>query len=191
LRIIEDSTFVKLDEFDAEKLYKEYVDIYKKYCKFVNKTRIELLNTKDKEKISYRRMVYDTQKELLENIIYLERYLPYSKRYYTKKQNKEIQRLTFDKKSNVGFIPLEIYGDNVEEIVKNKILKDEMLTIMKTLLSNKQYSCTYMYFWGNMTQQEIAEKLGINQSNVARNIENAINKIRESEYFLSFLENIL
>lgn len=185
------STFVELKNIDIRKLYNEYIISYQKIHQYANKIRKGYVNTTDKDKINERRTVYDVEKELLEVILWLEKYLPYEKREYTKKQAQETKRLTFDKKSNVGFTPLDNYTDKIEKIVENKILKNELLYIIKTLLSDKQYSCVYLYFWEGMTQEEIAKKLGISKSEVNQKIQVSIDKIKNSEYFLSILENLL
>jgi len=190
-RIIEDSTFVELTKFNMQKLYKQYVKSYLKLKKYANKIMEEYINTVDKDKQQHRRIVYDARDEMLETIILLERYLKPKKRYYTMLQELKLKRLTYNKKSDIGFTPINQYIKDVDEIVENRVLAGEMLAMMKALLTNKQYTCTYMYFWGGMTQQEIADKLGINQQNVAKYIQNSINKFRTSEYFLSLLENIL
>jgi DNA-directed RNA polymerase specialized sigma subunit len=189
-RIIEDSTFVELTKFNMQKLYKQYVKSYLKLKKYANKIMEEYINTVDKDKQQHRRIVYDARDEMLETIILLERYLKPKERYYTMLQELKLKRLTYDKKSDIGFTPINQYIKEVDEIVENRILANEMLAMMKALLTDKQYACTYMYFWGGMTQQEIADKLGMTRQNVALHIDVSINKFRNSEYFSSLLENL-
>jgi DNA-directed RNA polymerase specialized sigma subunit len=62
---------------------------------------------------------------------------------------------------------------------------------MKELLSKQQYSCTYMFFFNHLTQEEISKMLNLDYTTVSKYIFNSIDKIKKSEYFLKFLEKIM
>lgn len=195
-----------------QKLYYEYVDTYKqilKYIKKVNKEIVDLkfyyksLDKKNKDnkpeienykikinnKTKERNILYSTESSLLDIVMYLERYLPYESRFYSRKYTDEQRKLTFNKASNVGFILKEKLNENdVESLVHNKLLQNEMLVILKELLTSRQYTCMYMYFYEGFTQEQIADKLGITHQNVSVHISNSIDIIRKSENLLNLIE---
>jgi predicted DNA-binding protein YlxM (UPF0122 family) len=150
---------------------------------------IEEMKIKIKHKIKERNMLYGSAEELLDIIMHLERYLPYEKRYYCRKQAEELSKQTFNKASNVGVVFQEnISIQSVEELVHNKILQGELLYIFKSLLTKKQYTCMYMYYYEKYTQEQIADKLVMTRQNVSAHINNSIELIQRSEYLLSLLE---
>jgi RNA polymerase sigma factor (sigma-70 family) len=57
-------------------------------------------------------------------------------------------------------------------------LKEALPKAMEKLTS-RQREVVIMYFWHNMTQQEIAEELGIAQSTVNGNIQLALKKLKK------------
>lgn len=123
--------------------------------------------------------------------MWLERYLPYEKRYYSRKNDEEQRKLTYDKKSDTGIVFEEnINRKGIEDLIHNKILKNELLCMLKELLTDKQYTCVFMYYYEGYTQEQIADKLKMTQPNVLVHIKNSIKIIRESEYFLSLLKYI-
>jgi RNA polymerase sigma factor (sigma-70 family) len=196
----------------AEKdLYYEYVESYKKVIKY----RIEIINKintlksycKDykndkefedlienikihiKEKINEKNYLLGAEENLLYIMIWLERYLLYEKRYYSRKYDEEQKRLTYNKKSDIGIVFDEnLNGKAIDELVHNKILKNELLCILKDLLTDKQYSCVFMYYYEGFTQEQIADKLKIDFTTVSKYIQNSIDKIRNSECFLNILK---
>ena len=180
-------TFVKFDNFNIKDLYNQYKKNYKKIHKYANHIRKVYSKTTDKEKIKYRKIIYDIEKELLEILIKLESYLPYKERYYTHKELNKFLNLVYDKSSSVGFTPIEFKINNNEELIQNKILQNELLRMMKELLTKKQYSCMYMYFYQGMTQEEIANIMKMTQANVNIHLKNSIKIISNSEYFNNVL----
>ena len=63
--------------------------------------------------------------------------------------------------------------------------------MLKDLLTDKQYTCVFMYFFEGYTQEHIADKLKIERPTVTQYIQNSIEKIRMSEYFLNILNNFI
>lgn len=70
-------------------------------------------------------------------------------------------------------------SDNSELIERMKTALKEALTE----LTDKQLEVVQMYFWDNMTQQEIADELGISQPAVVKHLQLAIKKLRNSRHF--------
>jgi len=196
----------------AEKdLYYEYVESYKKVIKY----RIEIINKintlksycKDykndkefedlienikihiKEKINEKNYLLGAEENLLYIMIWLERYLLYEKRYYSRKNDEEQKRLTYNKKSDTGIVFDEnLNRKAIDVLVHNKILKKELLYILKELLTDKQYICVFMYYYEGYTQEQIADKLRMTHQNISVHINNSIDIIRKSEYFISLLK---
>jgi len=70
-------------------------------------------------------------------------------------------------------------SDNSEQIERMK----SALTKALTELTDKQLEVVQMYFWDDMTQQEIAKELGTSQQMVAKHLKYALKKLRNSRYF--------
>lgn len=70
-------------------------------------------------------------------------------------------------------------NSNTEQIEQMKEALKEALT----KLTEKQLEVVQMYFYDNMTQQEIAEELGTSQQMVAKHLKYAIKKLRNSRHF--------
>ena len=132
-----------------------------------------------------------SESDLLYIIMWLERYLPYKDRYYSRKQTEEERKKTFNKASNAGVVLKEnINKKDVEYLVHNKILQNEILVMLKELLTDKQYTCMYMYYYERFTQEQIADKLGMTHQNVSTHISNSVDIIRNSENLLNLLKYI-
>lgn len=174
-------TFVNLTEFDAEKLRDEYYESYKKIHKHCNTIRKEYANTRDNEKIKYRKMVYDAEREIIETIQMIEHYLPVNKRKF---------HLDIHNVLNKDVLYANNKTINIEEIVSNKIIQNEMLYLMVKLLTNRQYTCIYLYFWEGWTQEQIAKKFKITHQAVAIDIKWGLEKIARSEQFQDLINEI-
>lgn len=154
-----------------------------------NNLEIENIKIKIKQKVKEKNMLHSTLDNLLYIIMHLERYLPYEQRYYSRKQAEELSKQTFNKASNSGIMFKENMNiQSVEELVHNKILQDELLCMFKSLLTNKQYTCMYMYYYEKYTQEQIADKLGMDQSTVSEHINNSIVLIQRSEQLFNLLK---
>ena len=77
-------------------------------------------------------------------------------------------------------------NNNTEEIEAMK----EALYLALDELTDRQMECIEMYFWGEMTQQEIADDLGIGQSRVAQHISAGIKKLRGSKKFVKVCQKV-
>jgi predicted DNA-binding protein YlxM (UPF0122 family) len=173
-------------------LRETYKNIKKEDSETITNEELENTVIKIKQKVKEKNMLQSATEELLDIIIHLERYLPYEKRFYSRKQAEEFSKQIFNKSSNTGTIFREKLNiQSVEELIHNKILQDELLFILKGLLSNKQYTCMYMYYYEKYTQEQIAEKLDMTHQNVSVHINNSIELIQRSEYLLSLLENLV
>jgi RNA polymerase sigma factor (sigma-70 family) len=180
---------IEFKNIDWENWYNEYLESYKKIHKLVNKIREEYKNTKDKDKIKERKIVYDAEKEIIENIMMIEEYLPFEKRLFLHKKNNEITKLIFNKSANFGFVPVEkLKYKEIEGLVHNKVLQNELLNMLKELLTDKQYTCVYLHYFEKMTQQKIADKLYISKQTINEHIFDSIKKIRNDNYFSNLLK---
>jgi RNA polymerase sigma factor (sigma-70 family) len=175
----------------SEKI-KELHMVYKDMNKEDNSEELENIKLEIKHKIKEKNMLISASNELLDIIMHLERYLPYERRFYSRKQAEELSRQTFNKASNVGVMFKENMSiQSVEELVHNKILQDELLYMFKSLLTDKQYTCMYLYYYEKLTQEQIADKLVMSRQNVSAHINNSIELIQRSEYLLSLLEYLV
>ena len=59
----------------------------------------------------------------------------------------------------------------------------EMGIIKTSGLTTRELDCFFLYYCSSLTQQEVAEMLGILQPSVSRSIENGKKKLRKRLYF--------
>jgi len=167
--------------------YDKLVEIY-----FPNGFVEEDIKEKKNIKTNKRNYLLSAESSLLYIMMWLERYLPYEQRYYSRKYDEEQRKLTYNKKSDTGIVFDEnLNRKAIDELVHNKILKNELLCILKDLLTDKQYTCIFMYYYENYTQGQIADKLKIEQQTVNDYIKTSIEKIRISDNFVNILKNII
>jgi RNA polymerase sigma factor (sigma-70 family) len=67
-----------------------------------------------------------------------------------------------------------------EEFDEDKIIDKIMLEQGLGSLTEHQKDLIHMYYWADMTQEEIAEELQIHQTNVSRATKRGVKKLRES-----------
>ena len=176
------------NDWNPKQLYNEYILNYKKLKKHVTNIRRKYKKTKDPEKIKYRKMLYDTETEMIEKIIALEKYLPYNERKFTRKNENKLTLqkddfIFFDKK----FIENNKY--NPEMIVNNEFFTRELKHLISKILTERQYKCIILYFWYGLNQDAIAQKLKITQQQVSKFLIKGLKKIRESDIFRDVLED--
>jgi len=184
-----DNDNVIFAEWNPRELHNEYVLNYKKLKKHVNNIRKKYNKTKDPEKIKYRKMLYDTETEMIEKIIALEKYLPYNERKFTKKHEYKIGI----QKNDFILLDKEIIESNKydpEKILNNEFLTRELKKLISKILTERQYKCIILYFWEGYNQDAIAQKLKISQQMVSDFLRKGLKKIRESEIFKEYLEDI-
>lgn len=72
------------------------------------------------------------------------------------------------------------YGqqDQINEIDKEEKL-NSIKNIAKNILTNRQYLIFEFYYFGNLTQQEIADMMGFSQQMVNKDLKNIVKKIKE------------
>lgn len=69
--------------------------------------------------------------------------------------------------------------DQLDEYIKEEKIKN-IKKVAKNILTNRQYIIFELYYFNDLTQQEIADLTGIQQPNVNRDLKNAIMKIKEN-----------
>ncbi len=57
-------------------------------------------------------------------------------------------------------------------------LQEEIVELLDEVLTERQRQVIQMYFWDEMTQEEIGKELGIAQKNVSTNSQNALEALR-------------
>lgn len=177
----------------------ELYDEYKKTMEISKKARNkrQKLNREIREKYEepYSRKDFNENKkditlwnsmirDLEESMKMIEMYLDYDDRYYLHKEYDEIKNRIYNKKSYEGEVPLEtLYGeftpDNTE-IIYEKELQGQIEELLDEVLTERQKQIIKMYFWDEISQGEIASRLGVNQSTIARNIQKTIKVLRNN-----------
>lgn len=57
-------------------------------------------------------------------------------------------------------------------------VRPDLRRVMTDALSEREYRVVHLHFWGNLTQAQIASKLGVDQSTVARTLKAAKKSLR-------------
>lgn len=184
------------------KLHSEYKNTYNEILKLKNKLqkenkkiKNELYNKKNTElEQKLLKMIYNKNKidiELLNDMLkdvetsieIIELYLDYDKREFLHKKHERLRKQIFDGRSVEGIHPDGdiILPSNVEfeDVVCNRELQEMLWDMCELILSQRQKEVVYLYYWKNMTMEQIGKKIGIDKSNVSRNLQNSIEKLRE------------
>jgi RNA polymerase sigma factor (sigma-70 family) len=165
-------------------MYNDYVRSYTKLKKYRRKVNKQYENTEDVEEIRYKKALYQVEKDILDALIKMERYFPYSDQYYSNKRDEENRKLTFNKSSNYGHIKEESKIIHFDEIIKNREKQRFFKETLKEFLPHQQYMCVFLHYAIGKTQQDIAEELNISQPNVNAYIKNALEKIKNSNILI-------
>lgn len=139
----------------------------------------------DKETQEFRSMIIRAEEDLIYALILIERFFSYSNKHFTNQKNERIRKMILDKKEDYGYIPKST-TINADKIIVNNEMKKIFYEMLKLELTERQFECIVLHYKDNMTQEEIAEKLGINQSNVSNYISNALTKIRNNKNYLMY-----
>jgi len=199
------SSYQGLDYFWENAIKTDLVKFHESYKEtLANEKRIrnKLINrNKDLEKENYENAKYIVNKNIVDirilnsiirdlewTIIEIESYLPYDKREFLHKQNKNYSNAILEVRSNEGFNPDGMIkfppSIDVEKLIENEELQKILFDVMKLLCSEMQIKCIYMFYWDNMKQREIADELKISQQAVAKNLQKGIQKMQNHLKYL-------
>lgn len=177
------------------KLYEEYKETLKKAKKALRKR--QKLNAEIREKyekpLQRADHVQNTSdithwnsmiEGLGESIKMIEMYLDFEDREFLQKEYDRVKKLIYNQHSYEGRIEIDgLYGIKVEDILKSICeteFEEEMAELLDEILTVRQKQVVEMYYFEGMTQEEVAEKLGIAQKNVSINLENSLEKLKNS-----------
>jgi len=191
-----------------EDMYKLY-DEYKKSLKVSKKALLkrQKLNAEIREKYEepFGRRDYNDNKsditnwnsmirDLEDGLKGIEQYLDYEDRYYLHKECDDMRSAIYNQNSYEGLVPLEtMYGASIPDttdIVCDVELQEEIVDLLDEVLTERQRQVVEMYFWDEMTMEQISRKMGLDKSNVSRNLQNALDLLRKRiniEEFVDFL----
>ncbi len=177
------------------KLYEEYKETLKKAKKALRKR--QKLNAEIREKYDKPLQRVDHVQNtsdithwnsmiegLGESIKMIEMYLDFEDREFLQKEYDRVKKLIYNQHSYEGRIEIDgLYGIRVEDILKTICeteFEEEMAELLDEILTVRQKQVVEMYYFEGMTQEEVAEKLGIAQKNVSINLENSLEKLKNS-----------
>lgn len=176
---------IEFTETDWFEMYKEYLIALKKIRKYIKWMRKEIKELQsqgyilDKETIDWRKMILDSEKELIENIMSIERYLPYQYRKFQKQFNDRYVNRIQDNRVKKGYTNEKLIKGNISEIIVDKYFQKQFKDLIHSELSEQEYKCIEMYFGKEKrTQQQIADELGITKQAVSKYIKKARQKIK-------------
>lgn len=122
-------------------------------------------------------------RDLEEDMKMMERYLDLEDRHYLHKEYLDMKSMIYNQKSYEGIVPIEGIFDettpDVADIVTRVELQEEIVRLLNDVLTDRQRQVVEMYFWKEMTQDEIGELLGMSQQAVGKNILNSLETLRK------------
>ena len=120
--------------------------------------------------------------ELKEVMKKIEMYLKFEDRELLHKDYEKTKRLILNPGSYEGLTPLDdAYGEimpDSTDIVCDVEMQEEIMELLDKVLTERQREVIKMYFWEGMTQNEIANKLNIQQNTVSQIITNSLENLR-------------
>lgn len=196
---LDNPDYVVFTPTNWEEVYAEYYLALKKIRKYKRwmQEQIKEIQEKgdngrrvvlDKEMMEYRTVVNDSEKEMIENIMNIEIYLPFEKRYFSNREYDRLYKLTMDKTSDYGYKPEnKTKQEKEDDLFISNNMQIFFNNMLRNVLTDRQYQCIKMYYGENIQQDKIAEKLGIERSTVAVHIRDAIAKIKQSDVLVGLL----
>lgn len=122
-------------------------------------------------------------RDLEEDMKMIEMYLDFEDRYYLHKEYNDTKSMIYNQNSYEGIVPLEeIFGESIPdttEIVTRVELQEEIVELLDRVLTERQRKVIHMYFWEEMTQEEIGEVLGLKQNTISQIITNSLEILRD------------
>lgn len=122
-------------------------------------------------------------RDLEEDMKMIEMYLEFEDRYYLHKEYNDTKSMIYNQNSYEGMVPLEeIFGESISdttEIVTRVELQEEIVELLDRVLTERQRKVIHMYFWEEMTQEEIGKKLGVDKSTINRIIASSLEILRD------------
>lgn len=135
-------------------------------------------------------------RDLEEDMKMIEMYLDFDDRYYLHKEYNDMKSMIYNQNSYEGMIPLEeIFGESIPdttEIVTRVELQEEIVESLDRVLTERQRKVIHMYFWEEMTQEEIGQALVSTQQAIAKTIMSSLEILRDCinmEEVIDFLDN--
>jgi len=177
------------------KLYEEYKETLKKAKKALRKR--QKLNAEIREKyeepLQRADHVQNTSdithwnsmiEGLGESIKMIEMYLDFEDREFLQKEYDRVKKLIYNQHSYEGRIEIDgLYGIRVEDILKTICeteFEEEMAELLDEILTVRQKQVVEMYYFEGMTQEEVANILGITQQAIFDILQNSIEKLKNS-----------
>lgn len=178
---------------DMYELYKEYKKTLKVSTKARNKRQRINKSIREKYDEPFKRRdhvdnVNDITnwnsmiRDLEEDMKMMEMYLDFEDRHYLHKEYNDTKSMIYNQNSYEGMVPLEeIFGESIPDttdIVCSVELQEEICELLDDVLTERQRQVVDLYFWEEMTQEEIGEILGLKQNTISQIITNSLEILR-------------
>jgi len=175
------------------KLYEEYKETLKKAKKALRKR--QKLNAEIREKyeepLQRADHVQNTSdithwnsmiEGLGESIKMIEMYLDFEDREFLQKEYERVKKLIYNQHSYEGRVELNgLYGIRVEDILKTICeteFEEEMAELLDEILTVRQKQAVEMYYFDGMTQEEVADILGMTQRGIGKMLEISLEMLK-------------
>lgn len=152
------------------------------------KKEIDLLASKGKSDSKRYRYLVKTRIQLIRDINIIRR--SYGEVLGKQNSHGRTSFTYYDHENNEYKYILEAHEtqlDNLEQDQLDEYIKEEKIKsvkkVAKNILTNRQYIIFELYYFNDLTQQEIADLMGIPRPNVTRELGVIIKKIRENGTF--------
>lgn len=175
------------------KLYDEYKKTLQDVKKVTRKRQKINAGIREEHKNPYRRKDYNNNKsditnwnsmatDLEDDMKMMELYLDYDDRTLLHRDVENIRKMIYNQRSYEGYVLFEgLYGESIPDttdLVCDVELQEEIIELMDKVLTKRQKQIVQMYFWDNMTQEEIAKEIGITQQGTGFILQNSIKNLQ-------------
>ncbi len=179
---------------DMYRLYEEYEESLRiakktrnkrqKINREIRETKVEPYKRKDhlsnvNDITNWNSMIRDLEEDMKE----MELYLDFKDRTLLHREYNNVKSMILNQNSYEGEVPFDtLYGESIPdttEIICSVETQEYIVELLDNVLTERQKKIIYMYFWNDMTQDEIGREIGIAQKNVHRNIENSLKTLQE------------
>lgn len=177
------------------RLYKEYKKTLKQSNETLRKRQKANAEMREKYYKPFQREDYNYNKadithwnsminDLIDDMKMIEMYLDFEDRYYLHKEYNDIKSMIYNQNSYEGIVPIEeLFGEtipDIAEIVCNVELQEEIVEMLDEVLNDRQRKVIRMYFWDDMTQEEIGNELGISRQAITKIVADSLNILRNT-----------
>lgn len=175
------------------KMYEDYKKTLKKSRGVVRRLQEENRKIRDKHKNPHRRQdhIFNQSdiaawnsmiRELEQDMLEMEMYLEFDDRVLLHREYDNMKSMILNQNSNLGEIPSDFVfcesSPDISELLCSVELQEELVDLLGEVLTDRQKQILNMYYWEDMTQDEIATVLGVSRVTVTQSVSKSLERLK-------------